>query len=91
MQTKQLSTCSVPLRILLNQFKPPSYILYYLPFQGGTSDLILCVLLDLVSVSVLFSPSMCLDIQLGLDSCVANFWERAALSVYHMFSLYFDL
>ena len=46
-----------------------------------------------VSVSVLFSPAcMCLDdIQLVLGSLVATFWERAAHSVYHMFSLYFDI
>ena len=40
------------------------------------------MLLVLMSVSLLFSPSMCLnDIKLGLGSCVATFWERAAHSV----------
>ena len=46
----------------------------------------------LVSVSVLFSHSVCLDdIELGLGSKVATFCERAAHSVNRMFSLYFDL
>ena len=40
------------------------------------------MLLDLVSVSVLFSPFMCLDdIKLSLGSGVAPFWERVAHSV----------
>ena len=44
----------------------------------------------LVSVSVLFPPSVCLnDIYLGLGSRVATFWERAAHLVNRMFSLYF--
>ena len=35
----------------------------------------------LVSVSVLFSPYVCLDdIELGLGSSVDSFWERAAHS-----------
>ena len=43
----------------------------------------------MVSVSVLSSPSMCLsDIKVGLGSCVAIFWERAAHSVNRMMSLY---
>ena len=51
----------------------------------------LCLLV-LVSVSVLFSPSVCLDdIKLGLGKWVATFWERSAHSIYHIFSLYFDL
>ena len=41
---------------------------------------------------MLLSPSMSLDdIKLALGSLVATFWDRAAHSVYHMFSLYFDL
>ena len=49
------------------------------------------MLLVLVSVAVLLSPSMCLDDnELGLGSCVAIFGERAAHSVYFMLSLYFD-
>ena len=41
-----------------------------------------------MSVSVLVSPSLCLDdILLGLGCRVATFWERAAHSVKHMFSL----
>ena len=44
--------------------------------------MVLCVCL-----SVLFSPSVCLDdIELGL--CI---WERAPYSVYRMVSLYIDL
>ena len=47
------------------------------------------MLLDLVSVSVLFSPFMCLDdIKLGLGSGVATFWERVAHSVSNSFCLY---
>ena len=38
-----------------------------------------------MSVSVLFSP-ICLDVKFSLDSCVASFWDRAALN--HMFSLF---
>ena len=37
----------------------PVFIVY--SFQGGTSELVLCVWLFWVSVSVLFSPSVCLD------------------------------
>ena len=45
------------------------------------------VLLVLVSVSVLFSPAMCLDdLRFGLGSWVATFWKRAAHSVNRMFS-----
>ena len=29
-------------------------------------------------------------VQFSLDCLVATFWKRAALSVDHMFSLYFD-
>ena len=48
------------------------------------------VLLVLVSVSVPFSPSVCLDdIKVGLGNSVATFWERAAHSVYRLLSLYF--
>ena len=46
------------------------------------------VLLILLSVYVLFSPSMCLDnFKLGLGSCVTIFWERAVHSVNLLFSL----
>ena len=46
------------------------------------------MLLVLMLDNVLFSPSMCLDdIQLGLGSCEASFWERAAHPVNHIFSL----
>ena len=49
-------------------------------------------LLALVPVSILFSPSVCLDdIMLGLGTRVVTFWERAAHSVYNMFFLYFDV
>ena len=52
----------------------------------------LSVLLVLVSVSVLLSPSMCLDdIYLSIGSCVATFWKRAAHSVIHMFSVFICL
>ena len=48
-------------------------------------------LLVLVSVSVLFLPSVCLgDILLGLGSRVATFWEKAAHLVHRVLSLYFD-
>ena len=48
------------------------------------------VLLVLMSVSVWFVPSMCLDdIKLGLGSSVAIALERAPFSVNHMFSLYY--
>ena len=44
----------------------------------------------LVSVSLLLSPSMCLDgIYLGLGSCVAIFWETAAHSSLCMVSICF--
>ena len=47
------------------------------------------VLLDLVSVSLLFSPSMCLDdFKLGLCNQVVPFWERAAYSINNMFCFY---
>ena len=66
----------------LNRFEPPTdrakavLLMWFFMF------------LALVSVSVLFSPSMCLDyIWLGSGSCVATFWERAAYSVNRMFSL----
>ena len=37
------------------------------------------------------SPYFCTDyFQFGLGCWVATFWERAAHSVDHMFSLYFD-
>ena len=43
-----------------------------------------------VSVSVLFSSSMCLgDIKFGLSSYVATLWERGAYSFNNMFSLYY--
>ena len=38
-------------------------------------------------------PSVCVDnIQLGIGSCQSGtFWEKAAHSVYRVFSVYFDL
>ena len=43
-------------------------------------------------LSALFPPSVCLDdILFALGRIVSTFWERAAHSVYHMFSLHFDL
>ena len=44
----------------MTQQERPIKLYDYCQFQGGTSDIVLCVPC-LVSVSVLFSPSMCLD------------------------------
>ena len=53
----------------VKSIQTPSNILHYWLFQCGTSDLVLCVCWFLVSVSVLCSPSVCLDdILLGLGS-----------------------
>ena len=54
--TVTTSETEVEVGRLLNRFNPPS--LYNWPFLDGTSDLVLYVL---VSVSVLFSCSVCLD------------------------------
>ena len=41
--------------------KTEHYLTVKLPFQGGTADLVLSVCFFLVSVSILYSPSVYLD------------------------------
>ena len=48
-----------------------------------------CVACFVVRVFTVSSSMYLHDIYLGLRSCVATFWERAANSVNRMFSLYY--
>ena len=96
MPSKQLTKCFEPQQNLrlgpLNRFKPPPPPEYYYITDRSKTVLLMRISVSLVllSVSVLFSPSVCLgEFQLGLCIRVAAFFERVAHFVKRMFSLYF--